>query len=196
MPFSLEIKAEALIACGRRCCICHKACGVRMECHHIVPEAKGGPDALANCIPLCFDCHAEVEHYNAAHPKGNKFTPEELRGHRENWHRLLREAVMSAMEKGEIAPEEMPAITVPPPLELTEREVKVLQDIVSSGGETNVHVWHVVPGESKRTEFDLGELKEKGMAEKCPAFGGGDIYAGWQATQAGKRYLVQHGLFD
>lgn len=57
-----------------------------MEVNHIVPEAEGGPDSLDNAIPLCFDCHAEVGHYNLQHPKGNKFTPNELRAHRDSWY--------------------------------------------------------------------------------------------------------------
>jgi hypothetical protein len=91
MPFSQDIKAQALIAAGRCCCICHKFCGVRIECHHIIPEAQNGSNDLENCIALCFDCHAEVEHYNAQHPKGNKFTPEELRGHRDAWYKKRKE---------------------------------------------------------------------------------------------------------
>jgi HNH endonuclease len=86
MPFPPNIKAEALVASGRCCCICHRQCGVRIECHHIVPDAQGGSNLLENCIPLCFDCHAEVEHYNPQHPKGNKFTPVELRNHRDKWY--------------------------------------------------------------------------------------------------------------
>jgi hypothetical protein len=57
-----------------------------MECHHIIPQAKGGEDSFENCIPLCFDCHAEVGHYSDDHPKGTKFTPDELRGHRDAWN--------------------------------------------------------------------------------------------------------------
>jgi hypothetical protein len=91
MPFSQDVKAQALIASGRCCCICHKFCGVRIECHHIVPEVQHGSNELENCIALCFDCHAEVEHYNAQHPKGNKFTPDELRGHRDAWHEKRKE---------------------------------------------------------------------------------------------------------
>lgn len=85
MSFSEKVKTKALVACGRCCCICHKQCGVRIECHHIIPEAKDGANTIENCIPLCFDCHAEVEHYNSQHPKGNMFSPEELRGHRDKW---------------------------------------------------------------------------------------------------------------
>jgi hypothetical protein len=90
MAFPPPIKSEALIACGRCCCICHEFCGTKVECNYIVPEAQGGADTLDNCIPLCFDCHADVGHYNAKHPKGNKYTPEELRGHRDGWYEKVK----------------------------------------------------------------------------------------------------------
>ena len=56
-----------------------------MECHHIRPAADGGDDSIDNCIPLCFDCHAEVRAYNPRHPKGCAYTESELRRHRDNW---------------------------------------------------------------------------------------------------------------
>lgn len=84
--FSSEVKEKAMIACGRRCCLCHKFCGVGMECHHIVEAAQGGEDTFKNCIPLCFDCHAEVGHYNNKHPKGIKFSGNELRALRDRWY--------------------------------------------------------------------------------------------------------------
>jgi hypothetical protein len=59
-----------------------------MELHHSVPHAKGGEDTYENAIPLCFDCHAEVGHYSDDHPKGTKFTPDELRGHRDHWYAM------------------------------------------------------------------------------------------------------------
>ncbi|MEW8507197.1 MAG: HNH endonuclease signature motif containing protein [Candidatus Thiodiazotropha sp.] len=91
MSFSKEIVEDALVACGRSCCICHKFCGVRIETHHLKPKHKGGDDDFENCIPLCFDCHAEVEHYNNNHPRGRKFTEGELRKHRDNWYTMVRE---------------------------------------------------------------------------------------------------------
>lgn len=91
MSFSKEIVEDALVACGRLCCICHKFCGVRIELHHIIPRHKGGDDSCENCIPLCFDCHAEVEHYNTDHPKGRKFTPGELTKHRDKWYAMVSE---------------------------------------------------------------------------------------------------------
>jgi hypothetical protein len=85
MPFPPNIREEALVACGRHCCLCHRFVGTKIECHHIDPEADGGDDSLANCIPLCFDCHAEVQHYNPQHPKGTRFRSSELRAHRDRW---------------------------------------------------------------------------------------------------------------
>ncbi len=56
-----------------------------MECAHIIAEASGGEPSLDNCIPVCFDCHADIGHYNTSHPRGNKFTTEELKEHRDRW---------------------------------------------------------------------------------------------------------------
>ena len=56
-----------------------------MQLHHIVPEADGGDDTAANCIPLCLECHEEVGSYNPSHPIGRKFSAEELRRHRDVW---------------------------------------------------------------------------------------------------------------
>lgn len=86
MPFPVAVADEVLLSCGRRCCICHKLCGTKIELHHIVPQVEGGPDTFENCIPLCFDCHAEVGHYNQKHPKGRRFSASELRQHRDAWY--------------------------------------------------------------------------------------------------------------
>jgi hypothetical protein len=86
MSFAPEVAERALIACGRHCCLCHKFCGTKIELHHITPKSAGGTNDFENCIPLCFDCHAEVEHYNVKHPRGRKFSPRELKGHRDQWY--------------------------------------------------------------------------------------------------------------
>ncbi len=85
MSFPPEVADMALFLSGRCCSICHKFCGNKMELHHISQRSKGGKDALENCIPLCLDCHTEVGSYNAEHPKGRKFSPAELRKHRDAW---------------------------------------------------------------------------------------------------------------
>ncbi len=76
---------ELLRACHRRCSICHRFCGVKIETDHIIPAAEGGPDTIDNAIPVCFECHAEIHSYNDKHPRGRKFRPDELRMHKEQW---------------------------------------------------------------------------------------------------------------
>jgi hypothetical protein len=85
MPFPREIADEVLVRCARRCCICRKFGGTKMQLHHIDQESDGGDDILDNCIPLCLDCHAEVGSYNPQHPIGRKFSSEELKRHRDLW---------------------------------------------------------------------------------------------------------------
>ncbi len=86
-----KVREKALVACGRRCCICHQFCGTRIELHHIISQADGGASTLDNCIPLCFNCHADVGHYNPRHPRGTKYTASELRGHRDIWFTAMTE---------------------------------------------------------------------------------------------------------
>lgn len=86
MGFSKKVARKALVASGRSCCICHKFCGPKIELHHIIQRADGGDDLFENCIPLCFDCHAEVRAYNPRHPKGRKYTEKELKDHRNQWY--------------------------------------------------------------------------------------------------------------
>lgn len=92
MPFSTAVKEQALVASGRRCCVCHEYKGVGVEVHHIKPQASGGGDTLDNAIVLCFDCHCAAGHYNANHPRGTKFSPMELRKHRDNWLSMVKNA--------------------------------------------------------------------------------------------------------
>jgi len=91
MPFSREVADVVLVRCARRCCICRKFCGPRMQTHHIVQEADGGDDTLDNCIPLCLDCHAEVNSYNSQHPIGRKYTSDELKKHRDVWFDFVKQ---------------------------------------------------------------------------------------------------------
>ena len=61
-----------------------------MEVHHIKAKADGGKDTFENAIPLCFDCHAEVRQYDPKHPKGIKFSEQELIQHRDNWYKITK----------------------------------------------------------------------------------------------------------
>lgn len=90
MGFRQPVSEDALIACGRSCSICHKFCGPKIELHHIKQAADGGEDSFDNCIPLCLDCHAEVNAYNPRHPKGKKYGQKELHRHRDNWYEKVK----------------------------------------------------------------------------------------------------------
>ena len=85
MSFNRDEVSALLVRCHRRCCICHRFCGVKIETDHIVPTNDEGGDDIDNAIPVCFECHAEIHSYNDKHPRGRKFSPEELRRHREQW---------------------------------------------------------------------------------------------------------------
>ncbi len=98
---------KLLVDCHRRCCICHRFCGVKIETDHIVQAADGGSDTIDNAIPVCFECHAEIHSYNEKHPRGRKFRPEELRGHKEQWLDICRqrpEALINAAREIDVGP--------------------------------------------------------------------------------------------
>src|SRR5215467_5857650 len=88
MPFPPSDVAELLAKCHRRCCICHRFCGTKIETDHINPHAQSKDDSIENAIPVCFECHAEIHSYNDAHPRGRKYRPDELRMHKVQWLRL------------------------------------------------------------------------------------------------------------
>lgn len=107
MAFNESEAAKLLAKCQRRCCICHKFCGVKMEIHHIQWKSKKGSDEIKNAIPLCFECHAEVNHYNPEHPKGRKFSDEEILEHKRLWLEVCEkhpEALISAPRNVDVGP--------------------------------------------------------------------------------------------
>jgi hypothetical protein len=78
--FKEEDKIKMLLWCDRHCCMCKKTCATDIEIAHI--DRRGGND-IENGIPLCYDCHAKIGHYNREHPRGNKYKPDELKARRE-----------------------------------------------------------------------------------------------------------------
>lgn len=90
MSFPENIREAVLLASGRHCCLCHRFCGLKIELHHIKPQVEGGRDTFDNCIPLCFDCHADMRSYDHKHPKGTKYSEEELKKHRDNWYAKVK----------------------------------------------------------------------------------------------------------
>lgn len=89
MPFPLSVREEALVKCGRHCCLCHRFVGTKIECHHIEPEADGGDDSLENCSAGPPHGSRSKGAYNPSHPKGTRFRPQELRAHRDKWHEKM-----------------------------------------------------------------------------------------------------------
>ena len=85
MPFPQAAVDDLLAKCHRRCCVCHRFCGIKIETDHIVQKGKGGRDTINNAIALCFECHAEVHLYNDKHPRGRKYHPNELKRHKKQW---------------------------------------------------------------------------------------------------------------
>lgn len=91
MGFPKSVADKALAACGRCCCICHVFCGTKMELHHIQPHSEGGHDDYENCIPLCFNCHADMG--KPSHYKGHGYSATELKTHRDTWYARKAEAL-------------------------------------------------------------------------------------------------------
>jgi hypothetical protein len=82
---------QLLVECHRRCCVCHKYCGVKIEVDHIISATTAGSSDIGNAIPVCFECHAEIHYYNPKHPKGRRFQEAELRSHRDQWLAICRD---------------------------------------------------------------------------------------------------------
>lgn len=92
--FIKDDRIKVLLWCDRYCCLCGKACGSKIEVHHIIPLGEGGSDDIDNIIPLCFDCHQGVSSYNDRQPLGSKYRAEELKARREQiYERYTRHLV-------------------------------------------------------------------------------------------------------
>jgi len=96
MPFPKNIRELVLVNSQRRCCVCRDFGGRNVNVHHIIQEADGGTNTLDNAICLCLKCHAEAGHFNSRHSLGTKYSPEELRKHRDNLWRDI--------ENGQVLP--------------------------------------------------------------------------------------------
>lgn len=83
MRFPQSVSDEVMVKCSRHCCLCGEYKGLFLQLHHIVPVAKGGDNSADNCIPLCPNCHAQVENYNPKHALVRKYTSTELKAHRD-----------------------------------------------------------------------------------------------------------------
>ena len=98
MSFPTSVRAQALAACARHCCLCRKFKGLKIELHHITQELDGGNDTFENCVPLCFDCHGDMRSIDHNHPKGNKYTQQELRLRRDQCYALVESGSLPVTE--------------------------------------------------------------------------------------------------
>jgi HNH endonuclease len=99
MGFSKKVKEDILVASARHCCVCHRYKGIKIEIHHILPKEQGGKDTFENAISLCYDCHSDAGHYFSKHPKGTKFSPSELKKHKESWFEIVKNNNISQKTK-------------------------------------------------------------------------------------------------
>lgn len=76
-----KIRIKLFQWCSRHCCFCGKECATSIEIHHI--DGNHSNNEEENLIPVCFDCHAHLGHYNPNHPRGNKYRPKEIKARRE-----------------------------------------------------------------------------------------------------------------
>jgi len=90
MGFSPTIKQQVMTDTARHCCVCHRYKGIKIEVHHLIQEADGGPNTYENAIPLCFDCHSDAGHFNDRHPRGTKFSIPELINARNKWYEFVK----------------------------------------------------------------------------------------------------------
>lgn len=80
-PFDEDDNIKVLLWCGRHCCLCEKLAGVSIEVAHL-PGKESSSD-IDDAMPLCFDCHAAIGHYNKSHPRGKRYGVKELKARRD-----------------------------------------------------------------------------------------------------------------
>jgi hypothetical protein len=106
LAFPRDQVDQLLIACHRRCCVCHRFCGVKIETDHIVTKADGGPDTI-----MRFRCALNITRRFTATttniPEAASFALKELRGHKEQWLEICRnkpEIFVSANRDYDVGP--------------------------------------------------------------------------------------------
>ncbi len=86
VPVPEEDRTKILLWCARHCCFCGKACTTNVVVHHI--DGDPSHSDLDNLIPVCFDCHGELERYNPEHPVGTKYRYLEIKKRRDQIYEL------------------------------------------------------------------------------------------------------------
>lgn len=86
MPIPNDVAERVLIACGRHCCVCRQFKPTRLQVHHIDLSSEGGGDDYENLIAVCLNCHTDI---HSQIPFIRRFTPIELKGHRDRVYQLV-----------------------------------------------------------------------------------------------------------
>ncbi len=79
MSFSESLKLEVKRKAHFTCCWCNVRDN-KVDVHHIVPQAEGGPDTEDNAAPLCGSCHDKYGN--------NPDLRKEIKNRRDHWYEL------------------------------------------------------------------------------------------------------------
>lgn len=144
-----EDRAKLLLWCERHCCFCGKKCTTNIEIHHI--DRNPSNNDLDNLIPVCFDCHGELEHYNPKHPVGISYKHLEIKKRREQIYELytlkyLRKVHIRISKKNFFGEERS--------LGDTSCIVKSLSDDIPVRLKLRIEAYH----DNKKLQVDLGDL--------------------------------------
>jgi hypothetical protein len=159
--FAEDDKGKVLLWCARHCCLCGRFVGVGIELAHLDSKSRDIDDA----IPVCFDCHAAIGHYNASHPRGRKYTTAELKARRdqvydEHTRRLVPHLVYQE-------PHSLPKVGfhIRHSGEAPAARIRVTLDTYINGKLDNsaspyviyrgVTLWHLNPGDQVFGNFDV-----------------------------------------
>jgi hypothetical protein len=93
--FREEDKIRVLLWSARHCCLCGRSVGPGIEIAHL---DRRDDNRIENAIPLCFDCHAAIGHYNDEHPRGRRYAVTELRARREQVYEQHTRHLVSPVE--------------------------------------------------------------------------------------------------
>ena len=81
--FSENVKIKCLLWCERHCCLCEEPCGTNIVIHHLEQVKNNGSNDIDNAIPLCLECHSDINKYNKDHPIGTDYRIKENKARRD-----------------------------------------------------------------------------------------------------------------
>lgn len=144
-----EDRANMLLWCARHCCFCNKECTTNIVIHHI--DGNPSNNDLDNLIPICFDCHGELEHYSVEHPVGTKYRYLEIKKRRDQVYELY---TRQYMRKVQISISKYNSVGSERALGDTSCTVESLSDDIPVRLRLRIEAYQG----SKRLQVDLGDL--------------------------------------